>query len=204
MTMIFYYRNPYTWKTVFLLKCFPEFSPDIVAFHSQLMSFELKPWPHRPSCKYFAFWLRWRHNGCDGVSNHQPHNCLLNRLFRRRSKKTSKLRVTGLCVGISPGADEFPVQMASNAKNVSIWWRHHVEIFFRHRKSHDRCPPSPEPMPTDGQLLGAPKLELRCGAQLKIAEKGLFPHSTIRTRRQISQKLCGNVQDRICHSFWRK
>ena len=32
----------------------------------------------------------------DGVSNHQPHDCSLNRLFRRRSKKTSKLRVTGL------------------------------------------------------------------------------------------------------------
>ena len=31
------------------------------------------------------------------VSNHQPHDCLLNRLFRRKSKKTSKLRVTGLC-----------------------------------------------------------------------------------------------------------
>ena len=42
--------------------------------------------------------LRWSHNGCDGVSNHQPHGCLLNLLFRRRSKKTSKLRVTGLCV----------------------------------------------------------------------------------------------------------
>ena len=47
--------------------------------------------------------LRWRHNDHDGVSNHQPHGCLLNRLFRRRSKKTSKLRVTGLCVGNSPG-----------------------------------------------------------------------------------------------------
>ena len=70
--------------------------------------------------------LRWRHNGRDGVSNHQPHDCLLNRLFRRRSKKTSKLRVTGLCVGNSPGTGEFPAQMASNAENVSIWWRHHV------------------------------------------------------------------------------
>ena len=30
--------------------------------------------------------LQWRHNGRDGVSNHQPHECLLNRLFRRRSK----------------------------------------------------------------------------------------------------------------------
>ena len=44
--------------------------------------------------------LRWRHNGHDGVSNHQPHDCPLNRSFRRRSKKTSKLRVTGLCAGI--------------------------------------------------------------------------------------------------------
>ena len=69
--------------------------------------------------------LRWRHNEGDSVSNHQPHDCLLNRLFRRRSKKTSKLRVTGLCAGNSPGTGEFPAQMASYAENVSIWWRHH-------------------------------------------------------------------------------
>ena len=41
-------------------------------------------------------------------------------------KKTSKLRVTCLCAGKSPGTGEFPAQMASNAKNVSIWWRHHA------------------------------------------------------------------------------
>ena len=52
--------------------------------------------------------LHWRHNDHDGVSNHQPHGCLLNRLFRRRSKKTSKLRVTGLCVGNSPGPVNSP------------------------------------------------------------------------------------------------
>ena len=69
--------------------------------------------------------LQWRHNGRDSVSNHQPHDCLLNRLSRRRSKKTSKLCVTGLCAGNSPGTGEFPAQMASNAENVSIWWRHH-------------------------------------------------------------------------------
>ena len=66
--------------------------------------------------------LQWRHNGLDGVSNHQPHHCLLSRL----SKETSKLRVTGLCEGNSPGTGEFPAQMASNAENVSIWWRHQV------------------------------------------------------------------------------
>ena len=51
---------------------------------------------------------------------------MINRLFKRRSKKTSKLRVTGLCAGNSPVTGEFPAQMASNAENVSIWWRHHV------------------------------------------------------------------------------
>ena len=70
----------------------------------------------------------WRHNGRDGVSNHQPYDCLLNRLFSPRSKKTSKLRVTGLCAGNSLVTGEFPAQMTSNAENVSIWWRHHVKI----------------------------------------------------------------------------
>ena len=41
-------------------------------------------------------------------------------------KKVSKLRVTGLCAGNSPGTGEFPAEMASNAENVSIWWRHHA------------------------------------------------------------------------------
>ena len=68
--------------------------------------------------------LQWRHNGRDSVLNLQPHDCLLNRLFRRRSKKTSKLHVTGLCAGNSPLTGGFPAQMASNAENVSIWWRH--------------------------------------------------------------------------------
>ena len=78
--------------------------------------------------------LQWRHNDRDGVSNHQPHDCLLNRLFRCRSKEASKLRVTSLCLGNSPGAGEFPAQRASNAENASIWWRHHecascIDIF---------------------------------------------------------------------------
>ena len=45
--------------------------------------------------------------------------------LRCRSKKTSKLSVTGLCAGNSPVSGEFPKEMASNAENVSIWWRHH-------------------------------------------------------------------------------
>ena len=52
---------------------------------------------------YIQWLLQWRHNGRDSVLNHQPHDCLLNRLFRRRSKKTSKLRVTGFVRGIHRG-----------------------------------------------------------------------------------------------------
>ena len=73
-------------------------------------------------------WLphcRWSHYG-DVVmgtvasQTTSSHHCLLDRLFGCRWKKTSKLRVTGLCVGNSPETGEFPAQMASNAENVSF------------------------------------------------------------------------------------
>ena len=67
----------------------------------------------------FFISLQWRHNEHDGVSNHRRLHCLLNCWFRRRSKKTSKLCVSGLCA-----------QKASNAENVSIWCRHHVHIYL--------------------------------------------------------------------------
>ena len=72
--------------------------------------------------------LQWRHNERDCVSNHQPHDCLPNSLFKAQIKETSKLRVTGLCEGNSPVTGEFPAQRTSNAENVSIWWRHHEGI----------------------------------------------------------------------------
>ena len=64
--------------------------------------------------------LQWRHSEHDGVSNHRRLDCLFNRLFRRRSKKTTKLRVTGLCEGNSAVTGDFPAQRASNAENVSV------------------------------------------------------------------------------------
>ena len=69
---------------------------------------------HLPDAPFITYALRyyglaadmpveWRHNERDGISNHRRLDCLLNRLFRRRSKETSvKLRVTGLCEGNSP------------------------------------------------------------------------------------------------------
>ena len=81
-----------------------------------------------PTTDFINYWviqitLQWRHNEHDGVSNHQPHDCSLNRLLKCISKKTSKLRVTGLCEGNSPETGEFLAQRASNAENVITWWR---------------------------------------------------------------------------------
>ena len=78
--------------------------------------------------------LQWRHNGHDSDSNHHPRDCLPNRLFRCRSKKTSNLRVTGFCAGNSPVTGGFPAQIASNAENISIWWRHHIYNHAKHRR----------------------------------------------------------------------
>ena len=71
--------------------------------------------------------LHWRHNDHDIVSNHQPHDCLLNRLFRRRSNKTSKIRVTGHCAGNSPGPVNSPHKWPVTRKmfpfdDVIMWW----------------------------------------------------------------------------------
>ena len=70
--------------------------------------------------------LLWRHNELDGVSYPWCHDCLLNRLFRCRWRRTSKLSVTDLCEGNLPLAGEFPSQRTSNTENVYIWWLHHV------------------------------------------------------------------------------
>ena len=71
-------------------------------------------------------WARWRLKS--------PASRLFTQPFiQAQIKETSKLRVTGLCMGNSPVTSELPAQMASNAANVSIWWRHHVcENVLRH------------------------------------------------------------------------
>ena len=99
----------------------------------------LSLWRHRNVTRYFhaihhirnntfkqfvncnkSLTLKWRHNERDGVSSHQPHDWLLNCLFRRRSTKTSTIRFTGLCAGNSTVTGEFSAQLVSDAKNASI------------------------------------------------------------------------------------
>ena len=125
-----------------ILKCICEWKFDILfgvselklipngPIDNKLSVVQISRYPNQgwPSSYMPYYWQQWRHNGRDGVSNHQPSDCLLNRLFRRRPKKTSKLRVTGPCEGNSPVTGEFAAQMASNTENVSIWWHHHAFI----------------------------------------------------------------------------
>ena len=88
--------------------------------------------------------LQWCHNECNGISNYQHLDCLLNCLFRRRPKKTSKLLVTGLCEGNSIVTGEFPAQRASNEENISIWWHRQGVFFLWHNQclqgTHNRFP----------------------------------------------------------------
>ena len=83
--------------------------------------------------------LQWRHNGCDGVSNHQRHDCLLNRLFRRRSNKTLKLRVTGLCAGIHRSPGNSPHKWSVKRKGFSFY-----NVIMLHF-NHDSTLPPPHP-----------------------------------------------------------
>ena len=114
----------------------------------------------------FKIALQWRHNELDSVSNHQPRHCFLNRLFGCKSKKTlSKLSVIGFCAGNSQGTGEFPAQMASNAENVSIWWRHHVyrymDLLFPFSGSHSLTQPAF--LYSIGRSL--------CGTRIEIADR---------------------------------
>ena len=132
--------------------------------------------------------LQWRHNKRDGVSNNQPHDCLLNRLFRRRSKKTSKLRVTGLCGGNSPVTGEFPAQRASNTENISIWWRHHVTLGLWYRLKA-----FPRVFVFDFALVLASQFDITCQCR---ADSGFAPSQweTALLCNDVSHWLCARLE----------
>ena len=104
------------------IRCYISNIVDKLPFHMDIISQSTLFMDHRVC--YTS--LQWRYNEPDGVSNHQPHDSLLNLLFRCRSNKTSKLHVAGLCAENSLVTGDFIAQRANNAENVSIWWRHYV------------------------------------------------------------------------------
>ena len=81
--------------------------------------------------------LQWRHNERDGVSEHWRLGCLFNRLFWCTSKKTSKLRVSGLCEGNPPVTGGFPSQRTSYTENVSVWWHYRISLRYLYDAMQD-------------------------------------------------------------------
>ena len=72
--------------------------------------------------------LQWCHNEPDGISYHWLLSCFLSHLFQRRSKRTSKLCVTGLCEGNPPVTSGFPLTKDQWCENcfhlmTSSWCR---------------------------------------------------------------------------------
>ena len=116
---------------------------DPVAFGVFLSSIQCNParmfFSGNSKIKLWGGSLQKRHNDRNGVSNYRRIDCLLNYLFRHRSKKTSKLRVTGLHGEYSPVTTEFRAQRASYADNVSIWWSHHMVCICRQDYQSPNC-----------------------------------------------------------------
>ena len=101
-------------------------------------------WRHHPHWPHAAAktTLQWRHNERDCVSNHQPHDCLPNRWFGHRSKKTSKLRVTGVTprqwtITYTSYYIVFLLEINLQTRHLAYrldivgpaWWRHQMETF---------------------------------------------------------------------------
>ena len=72
------------------------------------------------------FTLQWRHNERNCDPNHRRLDCLLNRMFWRKPKKTSMLRVTGICVGNSP-------ENSFSKTTIHVWYRGLLKNFLFNR-----------------------------------------------------------------------
>ena len=100
--------------------------------------------------RYAGHSLQWGHNRRDGVSNHQYLDCLLNRLFRHRWKKTPKSTSLAFVRGIhrwpvnSPHKGPVTRKMFS-FNDVIIYWEcatsFILNLFFRKHKDMFVSPP---------------------------------------------------------------
>ena len=75
----------------------------------------------------YSWTLQWRHNGRDGVSNHQPRFGY-STFIQAQIKENIKAPCHWSLCGNSPVTGEFPTQKVSNAEYASIWWRHHGSL----------------------------------------------------------------------------
>ena len=117
-----------------------------------LRHFFFKTWCIITHCKYAhdflcsphcraAISLQWRHNGRDSVSNHQPHECLLNCLFRRRFKKNQ----SSASLAFVRGIHRWPVNSLHKGPvtrklfpfhDVIMWTTNYTTSFRAHGKTN--------------------------------------------------------------------
>ena len=93
--------------------------------------------PFASDVNVYAIKYEIRYNERNGVSNHRRLDFYSTVCSGIDKRKTSKLHVTGLREGNSPVTGGFPTQRASNAENVSIWWRHQVTYHKDQRRDRD-------------------------------------------------------------------
>ena len=84
--------------------------------------------------------LQWRHNGRDGVSNHQPHDCLLNRLFGRRSKSASNSGADD-CISEKNRSNHYTSNRFGTHTGVTLPENNPGQAKFQYRRHFSRWPP---------------------------------------------------------------
>ena len=89
------------------------------ALRSQTCWYEKRSKPY--SIHFCRITLLWRHNGCDSVSNHQPHDCLLNGLFGRRSKKHESSASLAFVRGSHRGPVNSPHKWSATQKRFPFY-----------------------------------------------------------------------------------
>ena len=101
------------------------------AFATYRLRYELMPFPYACpySCAYHLSALQWCHNGrLNMASQITSLTIVYSTVYSGADQRKYQICVTGLWAGKSPVTGEFPSQRASNAENVSIWWRHHASV----------------------------------------------------------------------------
>ena len=74
--------------------------------------------------------LRWRQNGRDGVSNHQPYDCLLNRYSHRNQRKHQGSASLAFVWGIHRGLVNSPHKWPVTRKSIPFDDVVMIKIFF--------------------------------------------------------------------------
>ena len=133
--MYSHYKDKRSWYCLILLMRIPMLLRRHLYIYEAPLGHQTQPWywpivtPHQVGCCHYSDVIV----GTMASQITSPTIVYSIVYSGTNQRKTSKLRVTGLCEGNSPVTGEFPAQRASDAENVSIWWRHHAISRSQHQ-----------------------------------------------------------------------